>query len=189
MIVTPRGYQISNTPALKSYMLTHYDELSCKSGSNLWYELQASPSETMLRNMHKEKIMWGEISDKAKFTYDEGNYFAEATTFIMTTDDKRVSLKYLLAVLNSALSEWYFHKIATTTGMGTNRWKKYKLEQLPVVIPSKEKETLIVELVDRILEKKQANPNANTLTLEQEIDKKVYELYELTKEEIRIIER
>ncbi len=189
MIVTPRGYQISNTPALKSYMLTHYDELSCKSGSNLWYELQASPSETMLRNMHKEKIMWGEISDKAKFTYDEGNYFAEATTFIMTTDDKRVSLKYLLAVLNSALSEWYFHKIATTTGMGTNRWKKYKLEQLPVVIPSKENETLIVELVDRILEKKQANPNANTLALEQEIDKKVYELYELTKEEIRIIER
>ena len=189
MIVTPRGYQISNTPALRSYMLMHYDELSCKSGSNIWYELQASPSETMLRNMRKEKIMWGEISDKAKFTYDEGNYFAEATTFIMTTDDKSVSLKYLLAVLNSALSEWYFHKIATTTGMGTNRWKKYKLEQLPVVIPSKEKETLIVELVDRILEKKQANPNANTLTLEQEIDKLVYKLYNLTDVEIGVIEQ
>ncbi|MBR3699760.1 MAG: Eco57I restriction-modification methylase domain-containing protein [Bacteroidales bacterium] len=189
MIVTPRGYQINNTPALKSYMLTHYDELYCKSGSNLWYELQASPSETMLRNMHKEKIMWGEISDKAKFTYDEGNYFAEATTFIMTTDDKNVSLKYLLAVLNSALSEWYFHKIATTTGMGTNRWKKYKLEQLPVVKPNKEKEAQIVELVDQILEKKSANPNANTLVLEQEIDKKVYELYALGSEEIAVIEQ
>ena len=188
MIVTPRGYQINNTPALKSYMLTHYDALSCKSGSNLWYELQASPSETMLRNMHKEKIMWGEISDKAKFTYDKGDYFAEATTFIMTTDDKSVSLKYLLAVLNSALSEWYFHKIATTTGMGTNRWKKYKLEQLPVVKPSKEKETQIVELVNQILEKKRINSNDNTLSLEQEIDKTVFELYGLGPEEIAVIE-
>jgi hypothetical protein len=133
--------------------------------------------------------MWGEISDKAKFTYDEGNYFAEATTFIMTTYDKSVSLKYLLAVLNSALSEWYFHKIATTTGMGTNRWKKYKLEQLPVVKPNKEIEVQIVELVDQILEKKSANPNDNTMALEQEIDKKVYELYGLTPEEIAVIEQ
>ena len=160
-----------------------------KSGNNEWYELQASPRGTMLRNMHKEKIMWGEISDKAKFTYDDGRYFAEATTFFMTTDDKGVSLKYLLAILNSSLSEWYFHKIATTTGMGTNRWKKYKLEQLPVARPTKEQEQQIVTIVDQILQKKEANVNADTSVLEHEIDKIVYQLYNLTPEEIAIIEQ
>lgn len=189
MIVTPRGYNIDRTPALKKYMLTHYDALNSKSGNNEWYELQASPSETMLRNMHKEKIMWGEISDKAKFTYDDGRYFAEATTFFMTTDDNDVSLKYLLTILNSTLSEWYFHKIATTTGMGTNRWKKYKLEQLPVARPTKEQEQQIVTIVDQILQKKEANVNADTSVLEHEIDKLVYQLYNLTPEEIAIIEK
>ena len=189
MIVTPRGYNIDRTPALKKNMLTHYDALSNKSGNNEWYELQASPSGTMLHNMHKEKIMWGEISDKAKFTYDDGRYFAEATTFFMTADDNDVSLKYLLAILNSSLSEWYFHKIATTTGMGTNRWKKYKLEQLPVARPTKEQEQQIVTIVDQILQKKEANVNADTSVLEHEIDKLVYQLYNLTPEEIAIIEK
>ena len=189
MIVTPRGYNIGRTPTLKKYMLTHYDALSNKSGNNEWYELQASPSGTMLRNMHKEKIMWGEISDKAKFTYDEGHYFAEATTFFMTTDDKDVSLKYLLAILNSTFSEWYFHKIATTTGMGTNRWKKYKLEQLPVARPTKEQELRIVTIVDQILQVKKTNVNTDTSALEHQIDKLVYQLYNLTPEEIAIIEQ
>ena len=189
MIVTPRGYNIDRTPALKKNMLTHYDALSNKSGNNEWYELQASPSGTMLHNMHKEKIMWGEISDKAKFTYDDGRYFAEATTFFMTADDNDVSLKYLLAILNSSLSEWYFHKIATTTGMGTNRWKKYKLEQLPVSRPTKEQEQQIVIIVDQILQKKEVNVNADTSALEHEIDKLVYQLYNLTPEEIAIIEQ
>ena len=189
MIVTPKGYPIDKVPILKEYMLTNYDSLSSKSGSNAWYELQASPSEKMLKNMHKEKILWGEISDRAKFTYDDGQFFAEATTFMMTTEDDNVSLKYLLAILNSNLSEWYFHKIATTTGMGTNRWKKYKLEQLPVVKPTKEQVNHIVDLVDQILDKKRNNPNADTITIEKEINSQVYALYNLTPEEIAIIEQ
>ena len=188
MIVTPRGYNINLTPTLKRYMMTHYDALSSKSGSSKWYELQASPSEIMLQNMHKEKILWGEISDSAKFTFDEGRFFAEATTFMMTTNDKTLSLKYLLAILNSRLSVWYFHKIATTTGMGTNRWKKYKLEMLPVVKANLSQQKEIVSLVDTILSKKKANPQDDTSKEEKKIDELVYKLYGLKPEEIRIVE-
>ena len=189
MIVTPKGYDIEKTPKLKEYMMTHFTELSCKSGTNKWFELQASPSDKMLSNLHKEKILWGEISDKAKFTYDDGSYFAEATTFFMTTNRQNVSLKYLLAILNSKLSEWYFHKIATTTGMGTNRWKKYKLEQLPVAEPTPIQRKTIEMLVDRILEMKSVNIFADISAIENEIDQIVYQLYNLTPEEIAIIEQ
>jgi hypothetical protein len=42
--------------------------------------------------------------------------------------------------------------------------------------------------VDKILAAKRTDKNANTSNWEQEIDKLVYKLYDLTKEEIKIIE-
>jgi len=137
-----------------------------------------------LKDFEKAKIVWGEISDKPKFAYDEKGYYAEATTFIMTGE----RLKYLLAILNSRLSEWYFNLIGTTTGMGTNRWKKYKIENLPVKVPTDVQEKEITDLVDQILEIKSQDPSADTSELEGEIDGLVYELYGLTEEEIGVIE-
>jgi tRNA1(Val) A37 N6-methylase TrmN6 len=130
------------------------------------------------------KIIWGEISDKPKFAFDDSNYYAEATTFIMTGE----KLKYLLAILNSKVSEWYFNQISTTTGMGTNRWKKYKIELLPIKIPTEYQVKAIESLVNQILVAKKSDSTADTTALEKEIDQLVYKLYELTEEEIKIVE-
>ena len=43
-------------------------------------------------------------------------------------------------------------------------------------------------LVSQILADKQANPAADTSALEAEIDQQVYQLYDLTDEEIAIVE-
>ncbi|MDP3682374.1 MAG: TaqI-like C-terminal specificity domain-containing protein, partial [Ignavibacteria bacterium] len=137
-----------------------------------------------LEDFEKPKIIWGEISDKPKFAFDDASFYAEATTFLLTGE----KLKYLLAILNSKVSEWYFNKISTTTGMGTNRWKKYKIESLPIKVPSGEMELKIEKLVDKILSAKKKNPEADTSALETEIDKLVYQLYGLTEEEIKIVE-
>lgn len=76
----------------------------------------------------KPKIIWGELSDKAKFTFDDTGIYVEATVFLMTGEN----LKYILSIFNSKLAQWYFEQIATSSGMGTNRWKKYKIEQFPI---------------------------------------------------------
>lgn len=137
-----------------------------------------------LKDFEKPKIVWGEISDKPKFAYDEDGYYAEATTFLMTGE----KLKFLLAILNSRVSEWYFNLIGTTTGMGTNRWKKYKIEMLPIKIPTENQEDEIEKLVNSIVQTKKHNPSADTTALEAQIDQLVYQLYDLTEEEIEIIE-
>ncbi len=155
---------------------------SRKKTSQKWFETQDSIS--YWKEFEKPKIVWGEISDAPKFVYDDSNYYAEATTFIMTGE----KLKYLLAILNSKVSEWYFKKIGTTTGMGTNRWKKYKIELLPIKVTSNKNELAVETLVNQILVAKQANPMADTSTQEEAIDKLVYKLYNLTPEEIKIIE-
>ncbi|MBU6186614.1 MAG: Eco57I restriction-modification methylase domain-containing protein [Cyanobacteria bacterium REEB444] len=137
-----------------------------------------------LEDFEKDKIIWGEISDKPKFAFDDEKYFAEATTFLMTGE----KLKFLLAILNSKVSEWYFNLIGTTTGMGTNRWKKYKIELLPIKIASQDQEKEIEILVNQILAIKKQNSLSDTRDLENQIDQLVYQLYELTEEEIKIIE-
>lgn len=137
-----------------------------------------------IEDFEKPKIVWGEISDKPKFAYDDSGYYAEATTFIMTGE----KLKYLLAILNSKLSEWYFLQIGTTTGMGTNRWKKYKIELLPIKVVSSEVENQLEMLVNKIIERKSENSSSDTSSIEGEIDTIVYSLYNLTNDEISVVE-
>ncbi len=138
-----------------------------------------------LEDFEKPKIVWGEIYDKPKFTFDDSNYYPEATAFLMTGE----KLKYLLGILNSKkLSEWYFNQISTTTEWGTNRWKKYKIELLPIKEATEIEELSLEKLVNQILTAKKSNPKADTTTLEKEINQLIYQLYNLTYEEIKIID-
>jgi adenine-specific DNA-methyltransferase len=155
---------------------------SRKKTNNQWYETQDSIA--YWNDFEKSKIIWGEISDKPKFAYDETGYYAEATTFVMTGNN----LKYLLAILNSRLSEWYFNQISTTTGMGTNRWKKYKIELLPIKIPTNSIVSNLEALVDRIIANKKESDDSSYSLLECQIDQLVYQLYGLTDEEIEMVE-
>ncbi|AKP51540.1 class I SAM-dependent DNA methyltransferase [Cyclobacterium amurskyense] len=181
---------IENYPVLKDYFLgigkkrleQNGEKGSRKKTGNQWFETQDSIS--YWEDFEKSKILWGEISDKPKFAFDDSGYYAEATTFLMTGE----KLKFLLAILNSKVSEWYFNLIGTTTGMGTNRWKKYKIELLPIIVPSESEEKEIKRLVEKILTTKKQTPLADTTDLEVQIDQMVYQLYGLTKEEIKIVE-
>ena len=62
------------------------------------------------------------------------------------------------------------------------------LKKLPIKIVEKAEQQKIVKLVSKIITTKQKNPNADTNTLEREIDQQVYALYGLTPEEIKIVE-
>ena len=181
---------IDNFPSIKKYFLNfgknRLEQIgengSRKKTNNKWFETQDSIS--YWQDFEKPKIIWGEISDKPKFAFDDRNYYAEATTFLMTGE----KLKFLLAILNSKVSEWYFKLIGTTTGMGTNRWKKYKIELLPIKQPSQEQEKQIENLVNQILQNNKEKLQVDNTELEIKIDQLVYQLYDLSEEEIEIVE-
>lgn len=88
-------------------------------------------------------------------------------------------LKYLLAVLNSQLCEWMFNQIGTTTGVGTNRWKKYKLETLFVKRPSRSEEDSIIYLIEKLHNKKVIDED-----LISDIDMAIYNIYHINDAEI-----
>lgn len=103
-------------------------------------------------------------------------------------------LKYLLALLNSRLLQWYFPFISAPFRGGWLSANRQFLSLLPIRIIDRFNQTDkalhddIMRLVDQILAAKQKNPNTDTSTLERQIDKMVYELYDLTPKEIKVVE-
>lgn len=175
---------IDQYPKLKDYFLSigkERLEQSGKSGSrkktnNDWFEAQDSIS--YWRDFEKPKIIWGELSNEAKFTFDHSKHYLNNTIFMMVGE----KLKYLLGVMNSKAAQWYFEKISTTSGMGTNRWLKYKIINLVVPNPSIKQEKVVDTLVDYVLFINSLRANDIKVKLyaayfEQIIDGIVYELY------------
>ncbi len=124
------------------------------------------------------KIIWSEISDMQKFSYDENGCYTNNKCYIMIGKQ----LKYLQAILNSRVAGWYFNQISSTTGMGTMMWAKYKIEQLPIASASDEEEGRLERLVERVLAGKRSG--GETGTWEAKIDALVMRLYGLNEEEM-----
>ena len=150
-----------------------------------WYELQDDYySSGRYREFSKDKLFWIELVENGRFAFDDSGIYGEATSYMMTGE----CIKYLCAVLNGELVRWFLQQVAPTSGMGTLRWKKVYVETIPIPKISAAKQRPFTRLVDRILAVKAANPDADVSELENQIDRIVYSLYDLTPEEIAIVE-
>jgi hypothetical protein len=87
-------------------------------------------------------------------------------------------LRYLVGFLNSSLCEWYFDKLAATSGIGTRRWFKVYVEQLSVPEISSERQKPIITLVDEAI---LSNTNEDRRQeLKKLIDIEIFKLFDLT---------
>jgi len=151
-----------------------------------WWELRHC---AYYPEFEKEKVVYSEIVRRPQFFYDSERFYVEATSFLMTGE----CVKYICGLLNSNPVTYFFKHLYAGGGLGEEgyRYKKAFLENLPIppIKPTNEPIVNQIEaLVDKILAAKQQNPQTNTSEWENEIDKLVYRLYDLTEEEIRIIE-
>ncbi|WP_342333150.1 Eco57I restriction-modification methylase domain-containing protein [Pedobacter sp. FW305-3-2-15-E-R2A2] len=179
---------IEGYPAIKQHLMSFgFDRLkqtgdagARKKTNNKWFETQDSIS--YWEDFYRQKIVWGEISDKTKFAIElNGEYVTEATTFLMTGD----SLLYLLGFLNSKVSEYLFAQIGTTTGVGTVRWKKFTIEQLYVPKLSLDRQNDYNKIVNRIITHQRNKESFEQLT--DEIDNMIFTDIGLNQEEVDFI--
>ncbi|WP_437342440.1 Eco57I restriction-modification methylase domain-containing protein [Helicobacter pylori] len=185
-------------PIIYAHLLSHKDELLKRNKDETgkryeWYCLQRWAA-SYLQDFEKEKIVYGEIVQEPRFYLDNGEcelgyFYAEATSFILTGEH----LRYLLGMLHSKLITFAFKTFYAGGGLGESgyRYKKAFIERLPIPQITEKNQELadkIIALVDKILQAKAKDPKANTQKLEKEIDALVYQLYNLTDEEIKIIE-
>ena len=152
-------------------------------GQHHWLELDNNPKDEYLKMFTKEKLLWMDMSPMGRFAYSDSEMYCNDKGFIMAGK----SLKYLCAILNSALITWLMKNDALTTGMGLMQWKKFAVERLPIPKISAVEQCPFICLVDRILTAKAADPAANTRDYEAEIDRLLYTLYGLTVEEVKTV--
>lgn len=95
-------------------------------------------------------------------------------------------LRFLLALINSKTLQFYWYKKHYDNKATFPKIKKAPIESLPIKKPNDEMVSSISELVEKVIEHKKQN--TDTAELENEIDQLVYQLYDLTEEEIDIIE-
>ncbi len=119
---------------------------------------------------------------------ESGRFYTDNTLFTILPNERKTELKYLLALLNSRLLNFLYHSISQEQGKSQAQVKIKNVRELPVVIPEHEKQEPVIDLVERILRAKAADPGADTGEWEAEIDRLVYALYGLTAGEIAAVE-
>lgn len=104
-------------------------------------------------------------------------------------DNTKESYEYLLAIANSKLLWWFLKTTGDTLQGDARTFKTNYLNPFPLPASvSQDTENEISDLVIKVMEQKKQNPSADTTELENQIDQLVYQLYDLTEEEIAIVE-
>ena len=161
---------IEDYPAVKAHLDQYWNRISMRADKgDTPYNLRNC---AYLEDFYKQQIIWIELSDEPKFSYAE-NITSVNTVFFLTGEH----VLHILGVLNSKLITWYFkHCIGTTSGVGTNRWLKYTIEQIPIPAQNEQIEHLVVQI----------NSLYNNL-LDAKLDKAVCNQYGLSDVEIDFI--
>ncbi len=178
---------IDDYPAIKSYLesfgkrLHQTGESGCrKKTGNQWFETQDQIA--YWQEFEREKVVYPDIAERLCFSFNENSSFLSNTAYFFTGE----RLKYLLSILNSSLINWYYQSISAQLGEKGIRHFSIYVEQIPIPKISTDQQRPFIELVDKILAAKKAGED--TSAWERKIDQLVYRLYDLTGEEIVVVE-
>ena len=168
---------------------------------DFWWELR--PCD-YYETFDKPKLVYPDICKHPRFTYDDSGIYLANTAYALGTGDK-----YLLGILNSQLFWFAISNISIPFGVRAGEFRYRLIYQYMEKVPvrkldlkkpaEKAAHDKMVDLVNRRLaltpklraataeSEKAVLQNAVTAT-DQQIDKLVYELYQLTPEEIALVE-
>jgi len=185
-------------PAIANH-LAQFEEKAKKrwDKGEYWWELRSCD---YYEEFEKPKILYLKFQVKPAFTYDHSNWYGNSAIWFIPIEDV-----YPLGILNSKLGWFLISKYCTQIQNGYQLIFKY-LGKIPIRTiefsnpEDRAKHDKMVGLVERMLELHERLARARTENektmlqrqidaIDGQIDKLVYELYELTPEEIEIIEK
>jgi hypothetical protein len=138
--------------------------------------------------------------------FDDSGIFPEQSLYFLFNNHSDLDFKYLLGILNSRLLTVYYRAKSVTNKKSIAQVKKVDLDQLPIrtidfAVPAdRERHDRMVALVEQMLalhrqlgaartDHEQTNLKRQIDATDRRIDRLVYDLYNLTDEEIGIVEK
>ena len=181
---------IKNVPSIRKHLLTFTKERleqtgkkyivngeeikSRKKTNGEWFETQ--DSITYWKKFEGTKIVYPETSKFLPFYYDEGEFYANKTCFIMTGEH----LCYLTAIFNSSLFKYCFRENFPVLFGGARGLSKQFFEELPIMKVDDKTELEFHDLVQDI-------QNDFSREKAKEIDNKIFDLYGLNEHERQLV--
>ena len=185
-----RHYDIEQYPAVKNYLLSFGIERLEQTGkehnmngekikarkktNNKWFETQDSIS--YWEDFSKPKIVYPNMTKYMPFVYDEANFLTNQKCFIITGQN----MAYLTAFLNSSVFKYCFRDSFPELQGGTRELSKIFFDKIPVKQVSLEQNEWFRKIINSV---------QSDYTIEQtkSIDDMLFDLYNLTPEERKII--
>lgn len=171
---------INDYPAIKNHLQKYYKQLEKRlDKGDTPYNLRNC---AYLKEFEKEKVFCKAIGFNLAFTIAEKDLIISAPSSFFISNMN----KYFVGILNSKLIKYFIYKYSDRTGAGDIMLNVQSLEKIPIPEPNKSTLKEIEDLVEKIIENKKEGKD--TEEDERDIDKIVYTLYDLTIEEINIVE-
>ncbi|WP_303034930.1 Eco57I restriction-modification methylase domain-containing protein [uncultured Duncaniella sp.] len=159
--------RIEDYPSVKAYLDQFWDKISTRSDKgDTPYNLRNC---AYMEDFDKPKIIWGNLNLKPSYALAEGAFYVNAPSPMIVP-----ASKYLLAILNSKVGDYYIRNLGVTRNGGYFEYKPMFVEQLPVPIISEDEQ----EALEIILSE----------STQETIDSIIYSLYALSEQEIEFIE-
>lgn len=164
---------IADYPAIKAHLDQYWNDISTRADQgDTPYNLRNC---AYLDDFFKQKICWKAVGRNLAYSIVEPGTFLTAPASFIQAEGKN---EFILGFLCSNVGKYYVYKNSDTTGAGDIMLNIRSLIEFPI---PKINDNNFVELVQRRLQSADIN-------IESEIDRRVYELYGLSNEEIAFIE-
>jgi len=188
IIYTSKFDDEKKIPNIIKYISKFKKDITCKEvkeNKHPFWSLHRTRDESIFKK--SEKIL-GVITGDRIITSIDYNYTYPTDGLYLMSSNSNYSNLYIVGLLNSTLMTYIYRLISMEEGRTLAQVKPTIIKELPVPNLDKQQQQPIIDLVDKILDAKKENPEANTSHWESEIDTLVYKLYNLTEEEIQIVE-
>jgi hypothetical protein len=187
---------INNYPSVKKYLQKFRPILRAREQvndrDNSWYWIRGSKRQYFVDT--GEHIICPYRTKTNTFALTDGNTIGAGDVYLITRKDTDISIRYLLALLNSKLYFIWIYNRGKRKGETLELYQK-PLSEIPVKKISETEQKPFIDVVNKILEITKSDDyveniekQAKVIDYKNQIDRMVYGLYGLSKEEIDIVE-
>jgi adenine-specific DNA-methyltransferase len=149
---------------------------------NKWWYLYGYRPNT---NFNDEKIVLPYRAIDNSFAYSSEPFYASIDVFFVNVTDPKFKTKYISAILCSKLIEYWLNKNCKRKGKILELYQK-PLSAIPIIYAEPKTQNQFVVNTDEILSRKKLGKD--TLALEQQNNNMIYKLYDLTYDEVKVID-
>lgn len=149
ILLTRNGVNVKRDyPTIYAHLDSFGDEFRNRGAQGQhWTNLRAC---AFFDDFRREKIIWIELTDRGRFALCTDEIYLVNSAYFLIPPPQFDS-RYLLAILNSSVIQFYMNQNAETSGMGVNRWINHFVKRFPIPRVSASEQVPIVDRVGQIL--------------------------------------